>query len=179
MESLMVAELPASELFLKSARGQFAAALRKIQHCLNQLADDDVRWRATPGLNSIAIIIAHLCGNVRQWIVAGVGGKSDVRNRPAEFRDPGAVTREELLRQIEEAVSEVDRTLAGLDPSSLTRARRIQGFDETVMSAIFDTASHFVGHTHQIVYITRLRLGDSYRFEWSPTSSEQGAEAPK
>jgi hypothetical protein len=59
----------------------------------------------------------------------------------------------------------------------LLERRRIQGFETTVLAAIFDTVSHFVGHQHQIVYITRLRLGDAYRFQWAPATLEQGAPA--
>ena len=55
----------------------------------------------------------------------------------------------------------------------LTRLR-IQGFDVTALGAIFDCVPHFVGHTHQIVYITRCLLGDAYRFEWTPSAPGQG-----
>jgi hypothetical protein len=50
---------------------------------------------------------------------------------------------------------------------------RVQGFDETPMSAIFHAVTHFEGHTHQIIYITRLRLGDRYQFKWVPSTPEQ------
>ena len=55
--------------------------------------------------------------------------------------------------------------------------RHIQGFDETAVSAIFDSLSHFRGHQQEIVYITRLQLGDTYKFAWTPTKPEQGAPA--
>jgi hypothetical protein len=59
--------------------------------------------------------------------------------------------------------------------AQLVEARRIQGFDVTVMHAIWDTVSHFVGHTHEIVYITRLQLREAYRFAFVPVTPEQGA----
>jgi hypothetical protein len=34
---------------------------------------------------------------------------------------------------------------------------------------------HFRGHTQEIVLMTRLQLGDAYRFLWVPKSKEQGA----
>ncbi len=49
----------------------------------------------------------------------------------------------------------------------LSESRDIQGFNVTVLQAVMHTASHFVGHTHQIVFITRMILGDKYRFQWS------------
>ena len=151
------------------ARDTLAHALHKIEHCLDQLGDADVTWRPRPEMNSVAIVINHLCGNLRQWIVSGVGGAPDVRDRPAEFRDPGAVGTRELIERITAAVGEVDATLAAFDPGKLTERRHIQEFDVVLLHAILDTACHIVGHTHQIVYITRMRLGDAYRFEWAPT----------
>lgn len=162
--------------FVEAARQTFAGALKKILHCLGQLSTEDVAWRPHPTHNSIAIVINHLCGNVRQWIVSGVGGAADVRDRPGEFVDPGPATPAELAGRIEAAVGEVDAVLAGLDPARLTERRRIQGFDVVLLHAVFDTSSHFVGHTHQIVYISRTRLGDAYRFEWTPVGKEQGGE---
>ena len=35
--------------------------------------------------NAIGNLVLHLCGNVRQWIVSGVGGRPDIRDRNAEF----------------------------------------------------------------------------------------------
>jgi aminoglycoside N3'-acetyltransferase len=64
--------------------------------------------------------------------------------------------------------------MRSLDESSLGRARQIQGFDVTVMQALFHTVPHFVGHTHQILMLTRLALGTEYQFEWSPEQSRTG-----
>jgi hypothetical protein len=160
---------------LSEARRTFSHSMGKIRNCLEQLGEEDVRWRPHPTHNSIAIIVNHLCGNVRQWIVSGVGGAPDARNRPAEFADPGPAARAHLLRKLEQVVAEADAALAGLDPGRLLEVRRIQGFEVTLLHAILDTSAHFVGHTHQIVYITRMRLGDAYRFEWQPATPEQGA----
>jgi uncharacterized damage-inducible protein DinB len=161
--------------FLVEARRTLASSLTKIVHCLEQLEDDDLGWRQHESHNSIQNIVLHLCGNVRQWIVHGVGGQPDVRHRPSEFSDQQPLTREELLARLTATVALADRALAAYPPEHLLDARRIQGFDTTVLAAIFDSVSHFVGHTHQIVYITRLRLGDAYCFQWAPADAEQGA----
>ena len=44
-----------------------------------------------------------------------------------------------------------------------------------MLSAIFDTVAHFVGHSHEIVYITRLLLTEKYKFKFVPQTKEQGA----
>src|SRR5262249_11157097 len=62
-------------------------ALARIQHCLGQLTDEQVWWRPAETMNSVGNLLLHLAGNVRQWIVCGVGGGADSRNRPAEFAE--------------------------------------------------------------------------------------------
>jgi hypothetical protein len=157
------------------AGNELTRALAKIKHCLGQLTDEQVWWRSRPSLNSIGNLILHLCGNVRQWIVAGLGGAADSRDRPAEFSEPGPIPREELLRKVEAVVDEARAVLARQTARQLLEARRIQGFDVTGMAAIFDSVPHFRGHTQEIVSLTRLQLGDAYRFAWAPTGAEQGA----
>lgn len=154
--------------FVAHARGTLENATRKILHCLAQIGDDDVHWRPHATHNSIANLILHLCGNVRQWIISGVGGVSDTRDRASEFADRRPTPKQELIERLTGTVAEADATLARLDAVRLLERRHIQEWDVTLLAAIFDSVSHFVGHTHQIVYITRMRLGDSYRFQWVP-----------
>ena len=62
-----------------------------------------------------------------------------------------------------------------MTPQSILQPRRIQSFDRTVLQAVFDCIVHFVGHSHEIVYITRLQLRDRYKFQFVPQTKEQGA----
>ena len=159
----------------REAANELTSALGKIKHCLGQLSDEQVWWRSRPSLNSIGNLILHLCGNVRQWIVAGLDGAADGRDRPAEFSERGPIPRDELLRRLEDVVDEARTVLARQTARQLLEARRIQGFDVTGLAAIFDSVPHFRGHTQEIVSMTRLQLGDAYKFAWTPTTPEQGA----
>jgi hypothetical protein len=163
------------QAYLTEARRRLAASHEKIRHCLDQLDDAQVWRRPRPAMNSIANLVLHLCGNLRQWLVAGIGGAADVRNRPQEFAERGPISREHLLRRLGEVVAEADSVLARVTEPQLLEPRRIQGFDETVLSAIFNSVSHLAGHTQEIVYATRLLLGDLYQFAWTPATPEQGA----
>ncbi len=178
IETGQIVARPAEEsvggAFIRETREAFRQSLRKITHCLGQLQDEDVWWRPSESHNSLQNILLHLCGNVRQWIIHGVRGEPDVRNRPQEFAERRPIPKAELLRMLSETVDEADRALAACPPSRLLEPRRIQGFDTTVLGAILDSVTHFVGHTHQIVYITRVRLGDAYKLQWTPSRAEQG-----
>jgi hypothetical protein len=157
------------------AAHELTSALGKIKHCLGQLNDAQVWRRSEPSLNSIGNLILHLCGNVRQWIVAGLGDARDVRDRPAEFAERGPIPRDELLHKLDAVVGEAKTLLGRLSARQLLEARRIQGFDVTGLAAIFDSIPHFRGHTQEIVHMTRLQLGDAYRFSFVPATVEQGA----
>src|SRR5215471_4571271 len=157
------------------AATELTEAHDRIKHCLSQLSEGQVWWRSNHALNSIGNLILHLCGNVRQWIIAGVGGAADDRDRPAEFAERGPIPKDELLRALDAVVAEAKEVLGRLTASQLVEPRRVQGFTVTGLGALFSSIPHFRGHTQEIIHMTRLQLGDAYRFAWKPATPEQGA----
>jgi hypothetical protein len=164
-----------SQEYLDEAREQLRKATGIVRHCLSQLTDEQISWRPHETMNSVGNLVIHLCGNVRQWIISGVGGEPDVRDRPTEFSERGPFHRNDLLDRLGEVVQQADAVLSAIAVSQLLEHRRIQGFDATGLSAIFDSVAHFKGHTQEIVHLTRMQLGDGYRFEWAPSTPEEGA----
>lgn len=150
-------------------------ALVRITHCLQQLTDQQIWWRPAPDLNSIGNLVLHLCGNVRQWLIVGLGGGADTRNRPAEFAERGPISRADLLTRLEKTVAEAQATLARQSADDLLRVRRIQGEEITGLKALFNSVPHFRGHTQEIIGLTRQQLRNAYQFFWQPTTPEQGA----
>jgi uncharacterized damage-inducible protein DinB len=138
--------------------------LPKIEQCLGRLTDVDIWWRPNEASNSIGNLVLHLSGNVRQWIVAGLGGGKDERNRPQEFSQREAIPREELLDLLRTTLSQAESVLAGYDPSRLLEVKHIQKYDITALDAISHVVEHFAQHTGQIIYITKLRKGVDLKF---------------
>jgi uncharacterized damage-inducible protein DinB len=153
------------EEFLRLSRDHLAHDyVPRLVAVLRQLEAADIWWRGNEASNSIGNLVLHLCGNVRQWIGAGVGGAADVRDRPAEFARREGLTRDELIAHLEGTLADVDATLARVTPEQLHQPRRIQGVDTTVMGAIYHVVEHFSGHVGQIVMLGKLRLGKDLGF---------------
>ena len=111
----------------------------RIRHCLDQLSDEQVWWRPREGLNSIGNLVLHLTGNVRQWIVAGIGGATDIRHRPQEFAEAGPIPKDELLRRLADVVAQASDVVSRVTAEQLLARRRIQGYDVTGLGALFDS----------------------------------------
>jgi uncharacterized damage-inducible protein DinB len=138
--------------------------LPKIEHCLAKLTDEQIWWRANEESNSIGNLILHLCGNARQWIVCGVGGKASTRDRDAEFAQREVIGRDELVHLLRATLAEVQSSLAEVDPSILLERRMIQGHDVDVLEAIFHVTEHFSMHAGQIFLLTKLLTATDLRF---------------
>lgn len=162
--------------FIKQSNRAIQNSFERIMHCLNQLKEEYVWYRPNGGVNSIGIIINHLCGSIRQWFISGIGGLKDIRNRPLEFDDRKKLSKQELTDKFQKIIAGCKKTINNLDPADLLEKRRIQGFDENVLSAIYISIAHLELHAGQITYITRLILKLKYKLRWIPQTKEQGAE---
>jgi uncharacterized damage-inducible protein DinB len=153
------------ELFLEQSRSWLRDDyVPRILACVDQLTDEDIWWRPNEASNSIGNLVLHLAGNARQWIVAGVGGAADRRDRPSEFARRETIPRTDLSAHFTRTMAEVDATLANVSVASLLESRRIQCIDTTVMGAIYHVVEHFSGHANQIVLLAKLRLGRDLGF---------------
>jgi len=151
--------------FIQSARHFLGNDyLPKIERCLDRLTDKQVWWRPNEESNSIGNLLLHLSGNVRQWIVSGLGGESDQRLRDQEFAQREEISRAELLERLRNALSEVDRVLSQLDLSQMLERRKIQGMEVTTLEAVFHVTEHFSLHTGQIILITKLLAASDLHF---------------
>ena len=157
--------MSAAELFLERSRYYLADEYpAKIRQCVAALPEGELWTRSNESSNSIGNLLLHLAGNMRQWIVGGVGGTPVQRDRPAEFSARDGPDARTLLENLESAVRDADAVIAGLSESDLVRSCTIQGRDTSVLAAIYHVVEHFAMHTGQIVLITKERAPGSIRF---------------
>lgn len=154
-----------AEAFLAQSRWLLRTEyLTKIRACLAALPADALWRRPAPASNSVGNLLLHLTGNVRQWIVSGVGSVPDTRDRSAEFAAEGGATAAELFARLEATLVEVDAVLARLTPDDLLQQCTIQGRDVTVLEAVYHVTEHFGMHTGQIILLAKMLAPGAIRF---------------
>jgi hypothetical protein len=134
--------------------------LPRLEQAVEGLSIENIWWRANPESNSIGNLILHLNGNLRQWIVSGLGGAPDVRDRQQEFDARSGVPGPELVARLRATVEDADRVLAKVASAALLDHQRIQTYDVTVMQAIYTVVEHFSMHTGQIILLAKMFKGD-------------------
>jgi len=146
---------PVDAEFLCISRHEMEQRFSRIEQCVSKLTTEQIWSRGSEVENSIGNLILHLVGNVRQWILAGVGGASDTRNRDKEFSQRTPILSSELVELLRETIAATDLVLSSLTEKELLKTRRIQDHDVTVLHAITHVVTHFAEHTGQIIYLTK------------------------
>jgi Protein of unknown function (DUF1572) len=144
------------------------------QRAMAQLTDEQLLAVLDSEMNSIAVIVKHMAGNMRsRWtdFLTSDGEKPD-RNRDAEFIDPPS-TREALLALWEDGWQCVLGALQPLSDKDLQRTVMIRGEAHSVMQAINRQLAHYSYHCGQIVLIAK-HFKDR---EWQSLSVPRGQSA--
>ncbi|PYO76940.1 MAG: hypothetical protein DMD63_12775 [Gemmatimonadetes bacterium] len=128
----------------------------KIRHCVNALPRVAVWARPNQGSNSVGNLIIHLTGNVTEWILGSIGGRSVTRYRAGEFTQRDGADGLKLLDNLDSVLREADSVLATLSEQDLQRSLVIQDRDTTVLAAVYHVVEHFAMHTGQIITLTKM-----------------------
>jgi len=126
-----------------------------LEVCLGKLTDEQVWERHGAHENAIGNLVLHLCGNMRQWVMHGVGGAEDVRVRDAEFSTTGGMSRAELIELFVTTVAEARETIATVSPEKLAEITHPQGRTVSVLGAIYQVVGHVQQHVGQIILLTK------------------------
>src|SRR5215207_8995378 len=139
---------PIALTFLEKSRALMIADYTpKIERCVARLSDADIWWRANESSNSIGNLVLHLCGNVTMWIVGGVGSLPFERDRQREFDERRNISGTDLIDRLRAVVRQADAVMGAVRPEELLSRRQIQGYDVTVLEAIYHVVEHFSMHT--------------------------------
>jgi len=151
-------------LFLDYSARKLRQLTGRIEDCLGRLNEEQLWARGAETENAIGNLVLHLAGNVGQWIVSGVGGSPDIRQRDTEFAARGGLPARDLAAHLRGVVDEAATVVAALPVERLAERITVQSYDVTVLEAIYHVVEHFSGHTGQIIYATKLLTGEDMGF---------------
>jgi uncharacterized damage-inducible protein DinB len=136
--------------------------LPRLEKALAALDESDLWWRPNADTTSIGHLLQHLEGNVRQWILSGMGGEADHRERGREFELNEEMDKEQLFTRLHTTVTRACHLMKALDESALARKFIIQDFETTGLGAIYHIVEHFAWHVGQITWIAKARAGEGH-----------------
>ncbi|MCC6394283.1 MAG: DUF1572 family protein [Bryobacterales bacterium] len=165
-------------LFLGSAARRMAQYMDRIRISAGRLTEEQIWTRGSGNENAVGNLLLHLAGNVRQWIVSGVGGAADVRKRDTEFAAAGDIPKAGMLATLQSAVDEAVAVIEAQSPGQLAEKVTIQGHEISKLEAIFHVVEHFALHTGQIMYATKLFTHEDLGFYGYLGSKTHGRKTP-
>jgi hypothetical protein len=138
---------------------------------LRQVSDEGLNATIGADMNSIAVIVRHLAGNMKsRWTdFLTSDGEKPFRDRDAEFEDP-QLDRKALLDMWEEGWACVFTALEPMTEASMHQTITIRGEKHSVMQAINRQMGHYAYHIGQIVLLAKYLAGD----QWSTLSIPRG-----
>jgi uncharacterized damage-inducible protein DinB len=165
-------------LFIEYSINKLEQLTARIHECLDRLSEEQVWARGSESENAIGNLVLHLGGNVRQWILSGVGGEADSRVRDQEFAAHGGMSRHELMERLEKTVADAKTVLAKVTASRLTERVTIQKYDLAVLHAVYHVVEHFAQHTGQIIFATKMLTGEDLGFYQHLRSAAHAEKTP-
>lgn len=142
----------------------FTESIPRIIQCLDMLSEEQVWFRPNPHANSIGTLVLHLEGNVRQWILSGLLGMHDNRDRPAEFDLSRRESVPALKARLIQLKKDISKALEGVSSDELLKVRAVQVYEESGLSILIHVIEHFSYHTGQIAWITKSTRNEDLGF---------------
>ncbi len=164
--------------FLDYSVAKLRQYLDRIEVCLGKLEEPQIWVRGQENENSIGNLCLHLNGNVRQWILSGVGGEPDERRRDAEFAASGGVSRFELVQRLRATVPKACECIGALTPARLQDHVSVQDYRLTVLEAVYHGVEHFSYHAGQILFVTKALSGEDLGFHRHLGKTRQDQKTP-
>ena len=134
------------------------------ERAMAQVSEQQLTTALDEEMNSIALVVKHLAGNMRsRWtgFLTSDGEKPD-RRRDSEFVD-APCSREAVMQLWEEGWRHVFSALEPLADADLGRIVTIRGEAHSVMQAINRQITHYAYHIGQIVMLAKHFQGAQWQ----------------
>lgn len=127
----------------------------RIIQCIDECDLELLWYQPNKNCNSIGNLVLHLEGNMRQWIISGIGGEFDVRQRKEEFIPKQGISVEELKEKLNKLKEEILPMLNKLTEDDLLKNYQIQTFSLSGIGVLLQVTEHFAYHLGQITYLVK------------------------
>ena len=145
-----------STSYVEDALSLFRYYKKLAEGAMEQVSDEQLFTALDEEMNSIAIIVKHMAGNMRsRWtdFLTSDGEKPD-RNRDTEFED-APTSRAELMAIWGAGWKYVFDALEPLTDADLGRTVTIRTEPHSVMQAINRQIAHYASHSGQIILLAK------------------------
>ena len=142
--------------YLEDSLALFRFYKKMGEGAMEQVSDEQLFAALDGEMNSIAIMVKHMAGNMRsRWtdFLTSDGEKPD-RDRDSEFMAPPD-TRESLMRLWNQGWERVFQALEPLSEADMQRTVTIRGEAHSVMQAVNRQIAHYSYHVGQIVFLAK------------------------
>jgi hypothetical protein len=150
-------ETAGTTTWLDAMRDTVLSYRRMIDATIDQLTDAELVARPAPGINSIAIILRHLGGNLRsRWtdFLTTDGEKPD-RDRDTEFLDWNG-DRSSLIEHLNVGWEALLSALEAVNDTNIDTTIYIRGEPHSIPRALTRSVTHLTYHVGQIAMIGRM-----------------------
>jgi len=160
--------------YVDDAKAIFRQYKKLAEGALAQVSDAELHAVLDPEMNSIAIIVKHMSGNMcSRWTdFLTSDGEKPTRNRDCEFEAPPA-TRAEVMEMWERGWSCLFAALDPLSDADLNRTITIRGEAHSVMQAINRQVAHYSYHCGQIVLLAKHFQSENWKSLSVPRKQSQ------
>ncbi|WP_405210667.1 DinB family protein [Dokdonia sp. Asnod2-E02] len=138
--------------------------VRMISIALSKVVEEELWTKQNQSLNTLGNQLLHICGNMTQYIVSGLGGNPDERNREEEFNTEDGFTKDELLQRLLLTVQTSTTIIDDATPENLLKKRNVQGFELSGTGIVLHAVEHFSYHTGQIAMQVKLVIDQPLGF---------------
>lgn len=136
----------------ENARFRMLESVRMIEKSLVHVKDEEMWHKPNSKLNSMANLLLHLSGNIRQYIISSLGETEDFRDRDKEFNTRSDTGKQELLQNLTNTVHEALDVISKCTEEQLLRKREVQGFQLDGLGIVLHVVEHLSYHTGQIAF---------------------------
>ena len=127
-------------------------------HALAEPLSEEQFWRKPYSYgNSFGHLTLHLIGNLNYYIGTQIAKTGYVREREREFTERNPPPKQEVLKQLDEVVELVVKTLAAQTAEAWSQGYEAVGAETSKdrFSIFLRCASHFNHHLGQMIYLAK------------------------